>query len=278
MGWMRRFGILCASAAIRSGTAILDKFLLAQVQRSAESRGGVVKACQACYDGAMAYGTPFVSGKDSLSNEFITQDGKRIQIPYTLLISAMSMVEDVRACVTMDVKRVGSHLVLVGATKRELGGSQYYALRGEIGCSVPSVDLKLGPATAKAVAAAIKGGLVLSAHDLSEGGLAVALAEMLFAGNLGAKIDLAGVVWKDASPMDDVAVLFAGIGLALFAGNCSAKFDTLARQLTAAGIPFGVIGRTEPTGTLSIKSLSGGSCMQEELAALKKSWRGTLDW
>src|SRR3954466_2952487 len=112
-------------------TAILDNFCWPKCsgEGGEKNLGALVKACQACYDGAMAYSVPFVSGKDSLSNEFITETGQRIQVPYTLLISAMSVIEDVSRCITMDAKQAGNLLVLVGLTHRELGGSHYYALR-----------------------------------------------------------------------------------------------------------------------------------------------------
>ena len=196
-------------------TAILDNFCWPKCADPLHL-GALVRACQACYDGAMAYGTPFVSGKDSLSNEYMTDKGERIQIPYTLLISAMSIVDDVARCITMDAKHAGNHLVLVGLTKRELGGSHYFARHGHIGTSIPTVDLITGPRTARAVAALIATGIVKSAHDLSEGGLAVALAEMLFASHSeteptnrttppiarGATVDLAGIPCSEDADQD----------------------------------------------------------------------------
>ncbi len=165
-------------------TAILDNFCWPKCT-DPQNLGALVRACQACYDGALAFRTPFISGKDSLSNEFISDKGERIQIPYTLLISALSVVEDAHKCITMDAKQAGNHLVVVGLTKRELGGSRYYELHGQTGASVPHVDLAAAPGVLRTVAELIGRGLVRSAHDPSEGGLAVALAEMLFAGGLG---------------------------------------------------------------------------------------------
>ncbi len=138
-------------------TAILDNFCWPKCT-DPRNLGALVKACQACYDGAMAYGTPFVSGKDSLSNEFITDGGERIQIPYTLLISAISVIEDAGKCITMDAKSAGNHLVVVGLTRREFGGSHYFAGQGFVGSSVPVVDLKMGPLTARTVAGLIAEG------------------------------------------------------------------------------------------------------------------------
>jgi len=262
-------------------TAVLDNFCWPKCT-DPKNLGALVKACQACYDGAMAYGTPFISGKDSLSNEFISDKGERIQIPYTLLISAISVIGDAGRAITMDVKSAGNLLVLVGLTRRELGGSHYFARRDLIGASVPTVDLKTGPATARAVAELIANGWVASAHDLSEGGLAVAAAEMLFAGNIGATLDLGGVpCGEDAD--DDATLLFSESASRYLLEIRPEHFEQLTRMLKEKGIRFGVIGRTEPTDKsgmprLKIRSTKGAHLMDEPLAGLKKSWLKTLDW
>jgi phosphoribosylformylglycinamidine synthase len=256
--------------------AILDNFCWPKCT-DPQHLGALVKACHACYDGAIAYGTPFVSGKDSLSNEFITDTGDRIQIPYTLLISAISVLDDVERVVTMDAKKPGNLLLLVGETRRELGGSHYYALHQELGASVPVVNLKTGPATARAVAALLREGAVASAHDCSEGGLAVALAEMLFAGNLGADVDLAGAPIS-ADVTDDAALLFSESASRYLLEIPPDRFDLAARILKSAAIRFGVIGRITDSTLLAVRGIKGDPVMKEPLDALKKSWLGTLDW
>ncbi len=259
-------------------TAILDNFCWPKCT-DPRNLGALVKACQACYDGAMAYGTPFISGKDSLSNEFITDTGQRIQIPYTLLISAMSIISDTTKCISMDAKRAGNHLVLVGLTRREFGGSHYLALHDQIGASVPVVDLTHGPAAAKAVAALIAAGHVVAAHDLSEGGLAVAAVEMLFGSNLGASLDLAGVPCAEDAD-DDATLLFAESASRYLLEVPPEKFDGLARALKQSNTRFGVIGRLEESSapSLKIRSTKSGWLMDESVEALKKSWQSTLDW
>ncbi len=262
-------------------TAILDNFCWPKCT-DPRNLGALVKACQACYDGAMAYGVPFISGKDSLSNEFITDKGERIQIPYTLLISALSVIEDVGKCITMDAKRAGNHVLLVGLTKRELGGSHYYALHDQVGMSVPVVDLKMGPLTAVTVAGLIGRGSVMAAHDLSEGGLAVGLAEMLFAGNgggtvIGASVDLAGVACAEDADTDEV-LMFAESASRYLLEVSPKEFDGVARALRAAGVRFGVLGQLNETGRMKVRSVKAGYLMDENLEELKKSWLGTLDW
>ncbi|MCI0675606.1 MAG: phosphoribosylformylglycinamidine synthase subunit PurL [Phycisphaerales bacterium] len=179
--------LVCVGADPRK-IAILDNFCWPSCD-DPQQLGALVRAAEACYDGAKAYRTPFISGKDSLNNQFTTEDGRTIRIPPTLLISGMGIVEDVRRCVTMDAKAAGNLLMIVGATDDRMGGS-HYALFGAEAGDLPHVDLKSGPRVAAAVAQLITGNLVRSAHDCSEGGLLVAAAEMAFAGVLGLRLDL----------------------------------------------------------------------------------------
>ncbi|MBA3708040.1 MAG: phosphoribosylformylglycinamidine synthase, partial [Planctomycetes bacterium] len=132
--------LVCVGAPL-DRVAILDNFSWAKCT-DPEVFGALVRACQACYDFAMYYGTPFISGKDSLSNEF-TYHGRTIRIPHTLLITAMTVMPDVKMAVTMDAKRSGDAVVVVGLTRNELGGSEYLAMRGVGGGIVPKVDCAL---------------------------------------------------------------------------------------------------------------------------------------
>src|SRR5262249_36961361 len=121
----------------------LDNFCWGNVNDPAVL-GSLVRAADACRDVALAYGTPFISGKDSLNNEYRSAD-RRISIPGTLLISAMGFVHGVRRCVTMDLKEPGNDLYVVGVTRDGLGGSHYHQVTGQTGGSVPRVDLELAP-------------------------------------------------------------------------------------------------------------------------------------
>ncbi|MDY7011731.1 MAG: phosphoribosylformylglycinamidine synthase subunit PurL, partial [Planctomycetota bacterium] len=120
--------------------AILDNFSWGNCNKP-DRMGALVAAAKACYDGAMAYGTPFISGKDSLNNEFQTETGETIAIPPTLLISAISVIEDISRCVTADAKEAGNILFLLGTTTAHLGGSHYLLVEGaESGTDVPPVN------------------------------------------------------------------------------------------------------------------------------------------
>ncbi len=195
-----------AVGADPSRIALLDNFCWGNTDRP-EVLGSLVRAAQACRDVALAYMMPFISGKDSLKNEFHARAASgsapvHITIPPTLLISAIGIVPDVRQCVTMDLKEAGNVLLLLGTTKNELGGSHFHLVTGQKGGTVPSIDGELAPRLFAKLHAALRGGLVRSCHDLSEGGLAVALAEMAFAGNIGADI----VTLADADLADSLAL------------------------------------------------------------------------
>lgn len=175
--------------------AILDNFCWPSCG-DPRNLGTLVRAAEACLDGGLAYRTPFVSGKDSLNNQFSTDDGRTIRVPPTLLISGMGIVEEERFVTSMDAKQAGTRLVLVGSTSDRLAGSHFLRIGGDPGAGsdrIPVTDLDRGPRTAAAIATAIRRGIVRSAHDASEGGILVAAIEMAFSGGLGLEIDLASV-------------------------------------------------------------------------------------
>ena len=185
--------------------AILDNFCWGNPTDPAQL-GMLVRAVKGCHDAAIGFGTPFISGKDSLNNEYRTREQRLPVIP-TLVISAVGVIDDAAQTVDMSLKRAGNLIYQVGATRNELAGSHYAeivqvtvaaaaAAAAAPGTTVPQVDLTTARTTMKAVGAAIRTGLVQSCHDLSEGGLAVAAAEMSLAGLLGMTIDLEDLrVW-----------------------------------------------------------------------------------
>ncbi|GAB4484675.1 MAG: phosphoribosylformylglycinamidine synthase subunit PurL [Anaerolineales bacterium] len=157
--------------------AILDNFCWGDPKRP-ETMGTLLEAARGCSDGALLFRTPFISGKDSLNNEYLGADGQRHAIPPTLLISAIGIIEDVRQAITMDLKEAGNALYLVGREQLSVIINQ----------SVPDVP-QTAPAVYRALHNAMRQGLVRSCHDLSEGGLAVAAAEMCIGGRLGLVLD-----------------------------------------------------------------------------------------
>ncbi|MBN2317248.1 MAG: phosphoribosylformylglycinamidine synthase subunit PurL [Sedimentisphaerales bacterium] len=254
--------------------ALLDNFCWGDCTKP-ETFGTLVRAAQACYDGAMAYETPFISGKDSLNNEFACEDGTQISIPSTLLISAMSLVDDINKCVTMDAKRVSNLLFIVGETKNELGGSHYYKMNGYIGANVPRLDLRTAPKIAQAISAAIAEGLIVSCHDCSEGGLAVALAEMAFAGGLGIEADLRGLPKsKECSRLD--AQLFSESNSRYIVEVEPKSYNAFARLML--NLPFGQVGKVTEDKMLVIRADKGNTVIEADIDSLKKAWQQPFDW
>jgi len=249
--------------------ALLDNFCWGNCNRQ-ETFGSLVRAAQACQDGAMAYQSPFVSGKDSLNNEFVCDDGTQIIIPATLLISAVGIVNDVNQCVTMDLKGEGNLLFVAGQTKNELGGSHYYKIKNALGASVPVVDLEVAPKIAAKIHSAIKAGLIQSCHDCSEGGLAVALAEMAFAGGLGVKADLAGLPVSGDCVRDD-SKLFSESNSRYVVEIKADDFDAFAKLML--DVPFGQVGEVVEDKNLIIKSSNGKEIINASLNEMKEKWQ-----
>ncbi len=269
--------------------AILDNFCWGYTDRP-ETLGSLVRAALACHDLAVVLQTPFISGKDSLNNEFsyTDADGRKrtISIPPSLLISAMGQVDDVGRCVTMDAKEPGNLIYLVGVTKAELGGSHLSLVAGLSGGQVPTVDVMAAKRTFAAIHAAILAGSVRACHDLSEGGLAVAAAEMAFAGGVGVSLQLADVPRDFGADTAD-AIAGAELDAYLLFSESNTRFlcevpPAAREQFEQAldGVPRAVVGRTESGSRLQIAGTdaAGTLVIDAELADLKKAWQKPLRW
>ncbi|MGD0596245.1 MAG: phosphoribosylformylglycinamidine synthase subunit PurL [Sedimentisphaerales bacterium] len=278
--WMALSGIdeairnLVCVGAKTDRIALLDNFCWGDCTKP-ETLGTLVRAAQACYDGAIAFDAPFISGKDSLNNEFRRDDGTRISIPSTLLISAISIVDDVSKCVTMDAKKTGNLLFIVGETKNELGGSHYASLDKGSQNEIPKVDLNIAPKIARKISDAIEKGLVVSCHDCSEGGLAVALAEMAFAGGLGIEADLRGLPRaKDCDRTD--AQLFSESNSRYIVEVEPKNYNSFAKLML--NLPFGQIAKVTGAQALIIRDQNGKKVVNAEINSLKRAWQKTFDW
>jgi phosphoribosylformylglycinamidine synthase len=269
--------------------AILDNFCWGNTERP-EVLGSLVRAALACRDVAIAYGTPFISGKDSLNNEFSYTERsspddpgvrRTVTIPPSLLISALGQMPDVRQAVTMDLKEPGNRLYLVGRTREELGGSHYELVTGHAGGAVPRVDLKLAPALFRFIHAAITSGLVRSCHDLSEGGLAVAAAEMSFAGGLGIDLNL-GVQAAASSIADENVLLFSESNTRFVVevpADRQSEFESLAKRFTpqtGEAIPLVEIGHVAAHDRVRIAGKRGDAVVDLAWGKLKAAWQTSL--
>ena len=264
--------IIAVGGSLRR-VAILDNFCWGDTSRP-DMLGALVRASQACYDMALVYGTPFISGKDSLNNEF-EFEGKTISIPHTLLISAISVMEDVNRAVSMDFKKAGDLIYIVGTTYNELGSSEYFGTHGFIGNNVPKVSPQRGKELMDRLSLATEKGLVRACHDLSEGGIGVAVAEMAFAGGLGATIYLDSVPLGEPIDRDDF-ILFSESNsrfLVEVALENKGEFEQIMD-----GTSFAAIGQVADSEILEVYGLGDKKIVATSLGELKDAWQRPLRW
>lgn len=234
----------------------------------------LVRANKALYDYCVAFGIPLISGKDSMKNDFY--DGTtKISIPPTVLFSVIGKIEDARKAVTMDAKRPGDIVYLLGKTAFELGGSEYFASKGFVGNRVPRVDAEKSLKRYRAYHEAVNIGLVASCHDLSDGGLAVALAETAFAGGLGMSIDLGRVLFSGIScDRRDEVILFsetASRHLVTVRPEDREKFEEVMTDNC-----FSIIGTVVEEKMLTVTGIDGSVVLKSEIEELKEAWQSPL--
>ncbi len=258
-------------------TAILDNFCWGNTD-APEVLGDLTRAALGAADAAIAFKTPFVSGKDSLHNEFkFEADGRAqtIRIPGTLLISAMGQIDDIGRAVTMDAKRPGNVLYLVGETRNELGGSHFALVHRLSGGAVPKVDLELAPALFAGVHRLIESGVVRACHDLSEGGLAVAAAEMAMAGSLGIEIDLRAA--QTIGELEGNVIHLFSESPSRFLMEVDAAAAAQAEELLS-GLPHARIGRVTESPRLLVLGRDGETVVDADVHGLRARWKAAIAW
>jgi phosphoribosylformylglycinamidine synthase len=269
--WMAASNI---DEAIRNNTAVggrraalLDNFTWGNPEKP-DRLGSLVQACEACYAIAKGFETPFISGKDSLYNE-----SPMGAITPTLLITAVGVIPDVHQAVTADFKKPGNPVYLVGQTLLELGGSAYYKLMGFMGRSVPRVDVKRAKRIMDSTVEAIDSGWVRACHDISEGGLAVAAAEMAFSGGYGVDLCLKNVPRSRNLTRDDF-ILFSESNsrfLVEVDKRHGKDFEDLMQDSFCA-----LIGETKKEPTFSVRSVDDIQLVETDLLKLRKAWKTPL--
>ena len=264
--------------------ALLDNFCWSS-SNEPERLWQLQRAGQACYDYAIAYGTPFISGKDSMFNDFkgFDEDDNpvKISVPPTLLISSIGLVQDVNTCVTLDAKQEGDLVYMLGMTRDELGGSEYYRMKGEqsegtplTGAHVPTVNTEETVPLYRAVHKAITGGLVASVNSVRIGGLAQAVTETAMGGNSGINIRLADVPFEGSCK--DHTLLFSesqGRFLVTVAPQHKDAFEAALDGCTLA-----CIGEVTAGASIAFTGINGSPAGSADVAALKSSYKTTLGW
>lgn len=248
--------------------AILDNFCWGNTNKP-HQLGGLVRAAQACYDIAKGYGVPFISGKDSLNNEY-SVNGQSLSIPPTLLISAIAVIDNVNKVISMDAKQARNYIYVVGQTFNEMGGSHYWKMQGYLGNSVPRVNPANGKKLMERLALAISKGMVVSCHDCSEGGLGVALAEMAFGGGLGMDLCLKNIPHPEAVTCDDI-LLFSESNTRFVIEVPRKK--RISFEGFMKGVPFGILGITRSSRTFKIRGLENKTLVKTTIGELKQAWQ-----
>jgi phosphoribosylformylglycinamidine synthase II len=247
--------------------ALLDNFTWGNPQKP-DRLGSLVSACRACYDFAKGFQTPFISGKDSLYNE-----SPMGPVTPTLLITAIGVTPDIRKTVSMELKQPGNSLYLVGKTYRELGGSHYYQKRGIIGSAVPKVRIEEAKQTMGLVTEAIDKGYLRACHDLSEGGLAVAAAEMAFSSGYGIELNLREVPRAGDVSRNDF-VLFSESNSRFLVEVTEKHRDAFEAHMRDA--VCAEVGEVKKDDALSVAGLDGKQAIDADLEELRRRWKSTL--
>jgi phosphoribosylformylglycinamidine synthase II len=254
--------------------AILDNFCWGNPDKP-DRLGSLVRAAYGCYDAAKGSGVPFISGKDSLYNEY-TVKGKSLSIPGTLLISAIAVMDDVSNAVSMYAKNSGDLIYVIGETFDELGGSHYFDLFGQMGNNVPKVNSKKTKQIFEALSKASSLGLIKAMHDCSEGGIGVAAAEMAFSGGLGMELFLSEVPYNAESQVRNDFILFSESN-SRFIVEVEKKNQKPFEKILK-GLPSGLIGCVSSKKQFKVYGLDRKTCIHTDIAELKEAWQKPLRW
>ena len=276
--------------------AILDNFCWGNPDKP-DRLGSLVRAAYGCYDIAKGFGVPFISGKDSLYNEY-RAGARSLSIPGTLLISAIAVMDDPGKAVSMYAKEEGDLIYVVGMTYNELGASHYYDLFGYIGNGVPRVDTLRAKSAFQALSKASSDRLIKAMHDCSEGGIGVAAAEMAFSGDLGMDIFLEEVPYCVTGHRSQVTgkdmrhatcdmrpeaqrndfILFSESNSRFIVEVDKGKQKEFEKIMASKGVPFGLIGCVTSGKEFKVCGLDGKICINANIAQLKEAWQKPLRW
>ncbi len=228
----------------------------------------LVRANQALYDYTKAFKVPCISGKDSMKNDS-TRGGKKISIPPTVLFSTIAKISDVSKAITPDAKFAGDYVYVIGTTKAELGGSEYFSMLNYIGNNVPKVDASEAQELYKIIEKLTHNEIINSIVAPGPGGLAVSFAKMAMGGNLGLSIDSSKI--PASNTLSDVEILFSETASRFVISVSKEKASELEEALEGAA--FAKIGEiiSEPTvkfDNISIPVSKMKSCYKSTLQGI----------
>jgi phosphoribosylformylglycinamidine synthase II len=231
--------------------------------------GEFYECCHGLGHMASSLGVPFVSGNVSFYNESVVFNES---IPPTPTILGIGLCDDIRDCVTVDVKDVGNPLYLIGETKAELGGSEYCTLRRVDGGIVPRSNPEVLRSSIDALREAMKTGSIASCHDVSEGGLAVAVCEMVIGGDIGASLDIARV---NPEIRHDFA-LFSESNSRWVVEVRQGEARRFEELMNTRGVFVRNLGETVDGKRLDIHDTKNKELVNLPLEEVRKAWLGTL--
>ncbi|OQX21826.1 MAG: phosphoribosylformylglycinamidine synthase II, partial [Candidatus Altiarchaeales archaeon A3] len=247
-----------------------DKFKAAQL----------VRACKGLYDACLAYETPLISGKDSMSIDYTGKDlsGNVVKISGvpTLLVTAISKIESISKSMTAEFKNTGDLIYIVGLTNDELGAGEFYAEHGFIGKNVPKINFEISGKIYEKVSKAIAQNLTESCHDCSDGGLAVALAESAFSGDVGIEINLANIPVEGL--LSNEKILFsesASRFIVSIKEENKEKFENLMNE--SKGINFANIGFVRKDKRFIINRNTTSGIINADIEELRNAWKTPLN-
>jgi phosphoribosylformylglycinamidine (FGAM) synthase-like enzyme len=263
-----------AAGANHNSIALLDNFCWCS-SNDPERLWELKQAAKACYDIAIAYETPYISGKDSMFNDFkgFNNNGKpiKISIPPTLLISSMSVVNDITKVVSLDAKMPGDLVYLLGETFDELAGSEYFSMKQLDIITVPQVNTVKNKKTYDALSKAINKQLIASSISVTRGGLAIALAKKSLGGMLGLDVSLKNL--NGNVNCDDYALYSESQGRILVT---IAKENKIAFEKIMEKVAYRQIGKVSKETKLAVKGLEGNEIINLDLEKLTKAYRETF--
>jgi phosphoribosylformylglycinamidine synthase len=258
--------------AVRNNTAvggrrvaILDNFVWGNPEHE-DRMGSLLRAVEACYDYSKALDVPFISGKDSLYNE-----SPLGPVRPTLLITGVGIIPDLRRSITVDLKQAGDPIYLIGLTKDETGGSAYFRTKGITGGKCPKIDAKVSKKTMDTLIGSMDGGMVLACHDLSDGGLGVAAAEMVIASEeFGLNLDMGRVLSE--TNRNDILLFSESTSRFLVEVNRkhASDFESILK-----GLPYSKVGEVNGSrkSGLSLFDLHGKEWVLSS-SEIRRAWRG----
>jgi len=233
----------------------------------------LVRACKALRDMCLAYEIPLLSGKDSMyvDGHLAGAYGEthKVSAPETLQFSASTIVPDIIACTTLDAKMAGDLIYVLGQTRNELGGSEYYEHHGYVGLNVPRVESGRSLTLYRRLSRAIGAGMVASVHGVYRGGLAVHLAMVCMGGGLGLSVDLREVPAAGGAERDDVLLFSESAGRFIVTVDPRQQG---AFESAIEGQAWGCVGQVSTHRELRIRGLSGADILRIDVERLKTAW------